>query len=75
MKKKIFVFVLAVLFGAGFFTPAMAQDTIGIGLCTPMSGGAASWGKKAESGTIFAIERINAAGGVKAKGETKARML
>ncbi|MCU0594911.1 MAG: ABC transporter substrate-binding protein [Desulfobacterota bacterium] len=75
MKKGILVAGLAVLFGVAFFAPAMAQDTIGIGLCAPMSGGAASWGKKAESGTIFAIERINAAGGVKAKGEAKARML
>jgi len=75
MKGKFFVCALAVVFGAAFCTPAMAQDTIGIGLCAPMSGGAASWGKKAETGTIFAIERINAAGGVKAKGETKARML
>jgi branched-chain amino acid transport system substrate-binding protein len=75
MTKKILFVGLAVLFGAAFFTPVMAQDTIGVGLCAPMSGGAASWGKKAESGTIFAIERINAAGGVKAKGETKARML
>jgi branched-chain amino acid transport system substrate-binding protein len=74
MKKGILFVALAVLFGAALFTPAMAQDSLGIGLCAPMSGGAASWGKKAESGTLFAIERINAAGGVKAKG-TKARML
>ena len=75
MKKRILVVALAVLVGAAFFILRWRRTTIGIGLCAPMSGGAASWGKKAESGTIFAIERINAAGGVKAKGETKARML
>jgi branched-chain amino acid transport system substrate-binding protein len=56
-------------------TPAPAADEIGIGLCAPLSGGAASWGKKAELGTTLAIERINAAGGIKPKGETKAYML
>jgi len=40
-----------------------------------MSGGAASWGKKSEVGTKFAIERINARGGIVPKGKRKARML
>jgi branched-chain amino acid transport system substrate-binding protein len=46
-----------------------------MGLCAPMSGGAASWGKKSEVGTKFAIERINARGGVVPKGKSKAMML
>jgi branched-chain amino acid transport system substrate-binding protein len=58
------------ILGSG--STASAADEIGIGLCAPMSGGAASWGKKAELGTVLAIERINAAGGVKPKGESKA---
>lgn len=45
------------------------------GFCAPMSGGAASWGKKSEVGVKFAIERINARGGVVPKGQAKARML
>jgi branched-chain amino acid transport system substrate-binding protein len=40
-----------------------------------MSGGAASWGKKSEVGTKFAIDRINARGGIVPKGKRKARML
>jgi len=75
MKKGIAVLAMAVFFVGAFTASATAQEPLGIGLCAPMSGGAASWGKKAEMGTNFAIERINAAGGVKPKGETKARML
>jgi branched-chain amino acid transport system substrate-binding protein len=75
MKKGIVVLAVAVFFVGAFIASATAQEPLGIGLCAPMSGGAASWGKKAEMGTNFAIERINAAGGVKPKGEEKARML
>ena len=75
MKKTIVVSALAVFFLGAFISSVTAQEPLGIGLCAPMSGGAASWGKKAEMGTNFAIERINAAGGVTPKGETKARML
>jgi len=75
MKKGIVVLAVAVFFVGAFIASATAQEPLGIGLCAPMSGGAASWGKKAEMGTNFAIERINAAGGVKPKGEDKARML
>jgi len=67
------VFVIG--FIAGIAMSATAVDTLGLGLCAPMSGGAASWGKKSEVGTKFAIERINARGGVVPKGKSKARML
>jgi branched-chain amino acid transport system substrate-binding protein len=76
MKKRMLTVMLVALLGVVFsFATATAQEPLGIGLCAPMSGGAASWGKKAEVGTLFAIERINAAGGIKPKGEAKARML
>jgi len=76
MKKCILVVMLATVLGVVFsFAGATAQEPLGVGLCAPMSGGAASWGKKAEAGTLFAIERINAAGGIKPKGEAKVRML
>jgi branched-chain amino acid transport system substrate-binding protein len=77
MKKRgMFTIMMVAVLGVVFsFSTAAAQEPLGVGLCAPMSGGAASWGKKAEMGTNFAIERINAAGGVKPKGETKARML
>ncbi len=76
MKTKLFLIVVLVIgFIAGIAISATAVDTLGLGLCAPMSGGAASWGKKAEIGTKFAIERINARGGVVPKGKGKAMML
>jgi branched-chain amino acid transport system substrate-binding protein len=76
MKTKFFLIVVFVIsFIAGIAMSAAAVDTLGLGLCAPMSGGAASWGKKSEVGTKFAIERINARGGVVPKGKSKARML
>lgn len=75
MKEKLFIVVLVLFLGAFLGTAAMAAEPLGIGLCAPMSGGAASWGKKAEVGTKFAIERINAAGGVVPRCESEARIL
>jgi branched-chain amino acid transport system substrate-binding protein len=76
MKTKLFLIVALVIgFIAGIAVSAAAVDTLGLGLCAPMSGGAASWGKKSEVGTKFAIERINARGGIVPKGKRKARML
>ncbi|MGD8290855.1 MAG: ABC transporter substrate-binding protein [Desulfobacterales bacterium] len=76
MKTKLFLVVALVvgLFG-GITVSANAVDTLGVGLCAPMSGGAASWGEKSEVGTKFAIERINARGGIVPKGKKEARML
>jgi branched-chain amino acid transport system substrate-binding protein len=73
--KKVSVTVLVLWISMMVVTGAMAAEPLGIALCAPMSGGAASWGKKAEVGTRFVIDRINAAGGVIPKGETQARML
>jgi branched-chain amino acid transport system substrate-binding protein len=76
MKTKLLLMVVFVIgFIAGIAMSAAAADTLGLGLCAPMSGGAASWGKKSEVGTKFAIERINARGGVVPKGKSKAMML
>ena len=75
MKKRLFIVALSLFFGGMLGTTSMAAEPLGLGLCAPMSGGAASWGKKAEVGTRFTIERINAAGGVVPKGESEARML
>ena len=76
MKTKLFLLMVFVIgFIAGIATSAAAADTLGLGLCAPMSGGAASWGKKSEVGTKFAIERINARGGVVPKGKNKAMLL
>ncbi len=75
MKGKRFVVTLVWVFAAMLATTSMAAEPLGLGLCAPMSGAAASWGKKAEEATRFAIERINAAGGVVPRGEKEARML
>ena len=75
MKKTLYIAGLFLLVGVMVAVNAMAAEPLGIGLCAPMSGGAASWGKKAEVGTKFAIDRINAAGGVVPRGEKQARML
>ncbi len=76
MKTKLFLIVVLVIgFIAGITASATAVDTLGLGLCAPMSGGAASWGKKSEVGIKFTIDRINARGGIVPKGKRKARML
>jgi branched-chain amino acid transport system substrate-binding protein len=76
MKTKLFLIVVLVAgFTAGIATSAVAADTLGLGLCAPMTGGAASWGQKSEVGTKFTIERINARGGVVPKGKSNAMML
>ena len=76
MKKSLYLTVgLAIALVTGFTGSAAADDTLGLGLCAPMSGGAASWGEKSEVGAKFAIERINQRGGVVPKGKTKAMML
>ena len=76
MKTKLFLIVALVIGLIGGITvSATAVDTLGVGLCAPMTGGAASWGKKSEVGTKFAIERINARGGIVPKCKTEARML
>lgn len=76
MKTKLFLIVALVIGLIGGITvSATAVDTLGVGLCAPMTGGAASWGKKSEVGTKFAIERINARGGIVPKGKREARML
>ena len=76
MKTKLFLIVALVIgFISGITVSATAVDTLGLGLCAPMSGGAASWGKKSEVGTKFTIERINARGGIVPKGKRKARKI
>jgi len=76
MKTKLLLMVVLVAgITAGTAASAVAADTLGLGLCAPMTGGAASWGQKAEVGAKFAIERINARGGVVPKGKSSAMKL
>ena len=47
MKQRILIGVLSLVLVMAAGATVMAAETIGIGLCAPLSGGAASWGKKA----------------------------
>jgi branched-chain amino acid transport system substrate-binding protein len=69
-KRHLLTLLLAMVFVGSLALPAAAADTLGLGVCAPMSGGAASWGEKSEKGAAFAVERINARGGVVPKGKS-----
>ena len=58
--------LLAVLACATALTaaPALAQDTAGIGILAPLTGGAAADGEEMVRGATLAVEELNAAGGV-----------
>jgi len=76
MKTRLSLIVgLVVVLTAWIAISASAAETLGLGLCAPMSGGAASWGKKSEVGAKCASERINARGGVVPKGKSNAMKL
>jgi branched-chain amino acid transport system substrate-binding protein len=45
---------------------ARAQETVKIGFCAPLSGPAAAWGLPGEDGVSIWVDKVNAAGGIKA---------
>ena len=61
---------LALLTTAGFAGPALAQDTIVLGVSAPLSGAAASWGIGTDWASQQAAKHINDAGGIKVDGKT-----
>jgi branched-chain amino acid transport system substrate-binding protein len=68
--RTSYLCVLTVLSGFvfGVFTPpqlAVAENTLLIGLATPLSGRGADWGRMQKEGAMLALEEINAKGGVK----------
>ena len=48
MKRKMVGCLVGMLFCLALAANGMAAEDLGIALCAPMSGGAASWGKKAD---------------------------
>ena len=63
MKKWISV-LLTLALAMGLALPAMAEDTIKIGLIGPMTGAAASYGTSVAQGAQIAVDEINALGGI-----------
>jgi len=45
---------------------AWAQETVKVGFCAPLSGPAAAWGLPGEDGVSIWVDKVNAAGGIKA---------
>lgn len=56
--------VLASLAVVGAYGPALAQETIKIGMTAPLTGAAAEIGHLQQEGAKLGIERVNAAGGI-----------
>lgn len=54
----------------GFACPALAQDTIVLGVSVPLSGTAASWGIGTDWASQQAAKHINEAGGIKVDGKS-----
>ena len=76
MRKKLVgvsavVLVLALLLtlapscGNSYKEPTPETKTLKIGLVMPLSGPGAPWGYEAERGAQWAIDKVNAAGGIK----------
>ena len=69
MKKKALL-TLVLILGFGLFLMAsnsLAADVYKIGLIEPLSGNLAVYGQNIQKGVDLAVERINAAGGIKGK--------
>jgi branched-chain amino acid transport system substrate-binding protein len=65
--RKLFVFVMTVLFLTLMAIPSFAQDTLKIGAPQPMTGPDAPFGSKFQKAYNLALEEINAKGGIKGK--------
>jgi branched-chain amino acid transport system substrate-binding protein len=63
-------FVAALVLTLGASAPAFAQDTITLGAAISMTGKTAKEGEYTRDGYQFAIDAINAAGGIKVGGKT-----
>src|ERR1044072_8880518 len=70
MQRKWFAAAVGMALSFGVAAAAYAQDVIKIGGIGQLSGGGTAWGLAAQRGIESAIEKINAAGGVKAEGKT-----
>jgi branched-chain amino acid transport system substrate-binding protein len=69
MKKTIFTFlavILALGIGAVYAPEVLGAETVKIGFCAPLSGPAAAWGLPGKDGVSIWVDKVNAAGGIKA---------
>ncbi len=68
--KKVFAMLMAALMVAAMFTgcgskkAAESSDAIKIGMCGPLTGGAAVYGTAVQAGMEIAVEEVNAKGGL-----------
>jgi branched-chain amino acid transport system substrate-binding protein len=76
MKFRSVLAALPLAFGLGLAAPALAQTTeVKVGLIAPMSGPWARQGELMLKGANLAIEDINKAGGIKALGGAKMKLI
>ena len=70
IMKKVFAMLMAALMVAAMFTgcgskkAAGSSDAIKIGMCGPLTGGAAVYGTAVQAGMEIAVEEVNAKGGL-----------
>jgi branched-chain amino acid transport system substrate-binding protein len=74
-KALASVSVAALLAAAAWSAPALAQSEVKIGLIQPLSGPWARSGEMSKRGAELAVEDINNAGGVKACGGAKVKLV
>ena len=65
MKKALFLFIVALLTVGLLAGNVVAQETVKIGFCAPLSGAAAAWGLPGMEGVEIWLEKVNGAGGIK----------
>lgn len=62
--KKLFAMFMVAMMLFGMAGGAMAEETLKIGGIAPLTGAAASYGLEVQAGVNYAVEQVNAAGGV-----------
>ena len=62
--KKLLSVLLVLVMALSLTMPAMAEESIKIGVIGPMTGGAAVYGNAVANGAKIAVEEINAKGGM-----------
>ena len=75
MKRRDFLVSAALAVAIAAAGPALAQTEVKVALITPLSGAWARAGDLARKGAELAIDDINAAGGIKALGGAKMKLI
>ncbi|WP_298960115.1 ABC transporter substrate-binding protein [uncultured Methylobacterium sp.] len=74
-RRAVLVRGALALSATAFATGALAQAEIPVGWVLPLSGGSAAIGQQARTGVQIAVDQINAAGGIKAMGGAKLKLV